>query len=267
MNLDLYTLAAFCVGVLAGVVVGFWLARFITGLTVERLEKKVQSLSDNKFELTGQRVRLKQLEQRLDSEAAKIPLAEAELKEKSGEIRELTTALNETTALTADLSAALRARRAKVQQLQLEQSKWLKRNKALLLKSESTEEKITELTAAHNDIKKLAAQAQSATEEASDIAAAPALAAGHHTGSAAEGDNDHLDRLANRMQQMESDLQTWFDRVGKLEANATGQVNQASGLALLEEVLRGEAEHQEAAAKEAASKDDASGFLGSQSAS
>jgi len=267
MNLDLYTLAAFCVGVLAGVVVGFWLARFITGLTVERLEKKVQSLSDNKFELTGQRVRLSQLEQRLDAEAAKIPLAEAELQEKSGEIRELTTALNETTALTADLSAALRARRAKVQQLQLEQSKWLKRNKALLIKSESTEEKITELTAAQQQ----AANVSSAEDETAAanpaMTAAPALAAGHHTGpGAANGDNDHLDRLANRMQQMESDLQTWFDRVGKLEANTTGQVNQASGLALLEEVLRGEAETQDVAAGVAENKD-SNGYLGSQNGS
>jgi len=263
MNLDLYTLAAFCVGVLVGVVVGFWLARFITGLTVERLEKKVQSLSDNKFELTGQRVRLKQLEQRLDAEAANIPAAEAELKEKTGEIRELTTALNETTALTADLSTALRARRAKVQQLQLEQSKWLKRNKALLIKSEATEKEITDLTTQMN---KASAAADSAASNAGQtMAAAPALAAGHHTGS--DTDDENLDGLANRMQQMESDLKAWFDRVGKLEANANGQVSQASGLALLEEVLRGEAENQDAASKGSTDGDNSNGFLGNQSAS
>ncbi len=274
MNLDLYTLAAFCVGVLAGVVVGFWLARFITQLTVERLEKKVQSLSDNKFELTGQRIRLKQLEQRLDAEAANIPLAEAELKEKTGEIRELTTALNETTALTADLSTALRARRAKVQQLQLEQSKWLKRNKALLLKSESTEKEIADLTAQKNNAKDNAkdsvknnapAAENNSQNSGPSIAAAPALAAGHHTGSdSADGD---LDGLTNRMQQMETELKNWFDRIGKLEANATGQVNQATGLALLEEVLRGEAKSQDAAAKDSSDRDDSNGFLGNQSAS
>jgi|GEM_PF-3367215 len=267
MNIDIYSLAAFCVGILIGVLVGYWLARFITGLTVEQLEKKVQALSDNKFELTGQRVRLKQLEQRLDAEAANIPLAEAELKEKSGEIRELTTALNETTALTADLSTALRARRAKVQQLQLEQTKWLKRNKALLLKSESTEQEITDLTAAING----ASSAQSNGSDAGHtMAAAPALAAGHHTGSASDSsneDDEELTGLADRMQQMETELKNWFDRVGKLEANATGQVNQASGLALLEEVLRGEAKSQDAAAKQSPDSDQSNGFLGNQSAS
>jgi len=266
MNIDIYSLAAFCVGVLIGVLMGYWLARFITGLKFEQLEKKVQALSDNKFELAGQRVRLKQLEQRLDAEAANIPLAEAELKEKSGEIRELTTALNETTALTADLSTALRARRAKVQQLQLEQAKWLKRNKALLLKAETTEKEITDLTTQMNR----ANGAQTDSSDASQSkAAAPALAAGHHAGSGndSDGDDDNLNGLADRMQQMESDLKNWFDRVGKLEANATGQVNQASGLALLEEVLRGEAKSQDAAAQKSSDSDESNGFLGNQSAS
>ncbi len=293
MNLDLYTLTAFFVGILGGAVAGTWLARFITGLTVERLERKVQSVSDNKFDLKGQRVRLKQLEQRLDAEAARIPLAERELKEKSVEIRELTTALNETTALTSELTAALRARKAKVQQLQLEQTKWLKRNKALLLKSESTEQQIAELKkeiaknrsangvnpdathdanhTAANGTTNGAAAAQSPAQGATELAAAgrkkeaptaapamaQALAAGHHlrqpaitsttTFSSAVDKvaGSNVESLVSRMQQMESELEAWFERVGKLEANVTSQVGQASSLALLEQVLRGEAKAQE----------------------
>lgn len=275
MNLDLYTLTAFFVGILAGAVGGFWLARFITGLTVERLERKVQSLSDSKFELKGQRVRLKQLEQRLDAEAARIPMAERELKDKTGEIRELTTALNETTALTSDLTAALRTRKAKVQQLQLEQTKWLKRNKALLLKTEGAESQIAEL---QKDIAKNRTASQTLTtqkaphgkasngESASESVAAPALAAGHHleaNGTANGIDDKNVENLTSRMHQMEAELKTWFDRVGKLEANVTGQAGQASGLALLEQVLRGEAKAQDEAAK----NDDMPTLLGSNSAS
>lgn len=260
MNLDLYTLTAFIVGILAGVCAGFWLARFITGHTVERLERKVHSLSDSKFELKGSGARLRQLEQRLDSEAAKIPVAERELNDKSGEIKELTAALTETTALTSDLTTALRARKAKVQQLQLEQSKWMKRNKALLLKSEATEAQIAGLTSSIEQARTAgstppskqingAAKAKANAVSSNGIAA-PALAAGHHINTAAAASGD-IDSISSRLQKMEADLQTWFERVGKLEANATGQMNQASGLALLEQVLRGEAENQDAAAKEA----------------
>ena len=258
MNLDLYTLTAFIVGILAGVCAGFWLARFITGHTVERLERKVHSLSDSKFELKGSGARLRQLEQRLDSEAAKIPSVERDLNDKSAEIKELTAALTETTALTSDLSTALRARKAKVQQLQLEQSKWMKRNKALLLKSETTEQQIGNLTKSINQARNASSAVPSSQVNgaakingtAANGTAAPALAAGHHINTAA-AENGDVDSLTSRMQKMEADLQTWFERVGKLEANATGQMNQASGLALLEQVLRGEADSQDAAAKEA----------------
>lgn len=231
MNLDLYTIAAFAVGILAGAVAGVWLARLIFNHRADALERKVLSLSDSKFELKGQRVRLKQLEQRLDAEAASIPLAEGELKEKSGEIRELTQALNETTALTSELTTALRARKTKVQQLQLEQTKWLRRNKALLLKSAETEETISDL------------QQDIANSRDGNGTSAPALAAGHHVTEPAPNGGT-VDSLTSRMQEMESELQNWFDRVGKLEANVTGQHTQASGLALLEEVLRGEASKQ-----------------------
>ncbi len=61
---------------------------------------------------------------------------------------------------------------------------------------------------------------------------------------------------------MESELQSWFDRLGKLEANVTGQQKQASGLALLEEVLRSEADKQSAAAG-----DETPQMLGGRSAS
>lgn len=269
MNLDLYTLAAFIVGISAGTLVGYWLAKFITGLTVERLERKVQSLSDDKFELSGQRVRLKQLEQRLDAEAARIPMAEREMQDKSDEIRELTAALNETTALTTDLTAALRARKAKVKQLEIEQTKWLKRNKALLMKSESTEEKIAQLSSDVAKQRKLASEqngvatahvaeapeASKAENGSSETTkgAAPALAATHHIMPGQSYGN--VDQLTSRMEEIESNLQNWFERVGKLEANATGQMNQASGLALLEQVLRGEAETQDAAAQDAANQE------------
>ena len=269
MNLDLYTLAAFIVGISAGTLVGYWLAKFITGLTVERLERKVQSLSDDKFELRGQRVRLKQLEQRLDAEAARIPMAEREMQDKSGEIRELTAALNETTALTTDLTAALRARKAKVKQLEIEQTKWLKRNKALLMKSESTEEKIAQLSSDVAKQRKLASEqngvatahvaeapeASKAENGSSETTkgAAPALAATHHIMPGQSYGN--VDQLTSRMEEIESNLQNWFERVGKLEANATGQMKQASGLALLEQVLRGEAETQDAAAQDAANQE------------
>lgn len=262
MNVDLYTIAAFAVGILAGALAGVWLAGIIFKHRAERLERKVLSLSDNKFQLKGQRVRLKQLEQRLDAEAASIPLAERELKDKSGEIRELTTALNETTALTSELTKALRARKTKVQQLQVEQSKWLKRNKALLLKSEATEDKISGLQkeiATHRSANEtLESQVKNGTGETT---AAPARAASHRATStiAASGS---VDRLTSRMQEMESELQNWFERVDKLEAKATGQHTQANGLALLEEVLRGEATKQEAAAT-----DEAPQLLGSRSAS
>ena len=269
MNLDLYTLAAFIVGISAGTLVGDWLAKFITGLTVERLERKVQSLSDDKFELSGQRVRLKQLEQRLDAEAARIPMAEREMQDKSDEIRELTAALNETTALTTDLTAALRARKAKVKQLEIEQTKWLKRNKALLMKSESTEEKIAQLSSDVAKQRKLASEqngvatahvaeapeASKAENGSSETTkgAAPALAATHHIMPGQSYGN--VDQLTSRMEEIESNLQNWFERVGKLEANATGQMKQASGLALLEQVLRGEAETQDAAAQDAANQE------------
>jgi len=269
MNLDLYTLAAFIVGISAGTLVGYWLAKFITGLTVERLERKVQSLSDDKFELSGQRVRLKQLEQRLDAEAARIPMAEREMQDKSDEIRELTAALNETTALTTDLTAALRARKAKVKQLEIEQTKWLKRNKALLMKSESTEEKIAQLSSDVAKQRKLASEqngvatahvaeapeASKAENGSSETTkgAAPALAATHHIMPGQSYGN--VDQLTSRMEEIESNLQNWFERVGKLEANATGQMKQASGLALLEQVLRGEAETQDAAAQDAANQE------------
>ena len=269
MNLDLYTLAAFIVGISAGTLVGYWLAKFITGLTVERLERKIQSLSDDKFELSGQRVRLKQLEQRLDAEAARIPMAEREMQDKSDEIRELTAALNETTALTTDLTAALRARKAKVKQLEIEQTKWLKRNKALLMKSESTEEKIAQLSSDVAKQRKLASEqngvatahvaeapeASKAENGSSETTkgAAPALAATHHIMPGQSYGN--VDQLTSRMEEIESNLQNWFERVGKLEANATGQMNQASGLALLEQVLRGEAETQDAAAQDAANQE------------
>ena len=270
MDIDLYTFASFIVGVLTGCLAGIWLSGLISAHKVERIEQKIHALSDNKFKLKGQRVRLKQLEQRLDAEAASIPLAERELQDKSGEIRELTTALNETTALTSELAEALRARKIKVQQLQVEQSKWIKRNKALLLKTEQVEGKVNSMQkdlamhrSANQKLDANAAPRKLSSEPATTAAeafigkvnpASPALAASHHpgagtqNGTAKTASDGSVDRLASRMQEMESELQNWFDRVGKLEENVSGQHTQASGLALLEEVLRGEADKQNEAA-------------------
>lgn len=283
MEIDLYTFASFIMGILAGCLGGIWLAGLISAHKVERLEQKVNALSENKFKIKGERVRLKQLEQRLDAEAASIPMAERELQEKSGEIRELTVALNETTALTSELAEALRARKIKVQQLQVEQSKWIKRNKALLMKSEQVEAKVSglqkDIAARRSVNEKLETQqltsnkANSANEPVTTAAQAfvgktsnssPARAAGHHAqnGSAKTARDGSVDRLNSRVQEMESELQAWFDRVGRLEANVSGRHTQASGLALLEEVLRGEADKEKAVAADAKPH-----LLGSRSAS
>ncbi len=284
MDIDLYTFASFIVGVLTGCLAGIWLSGLISAHKVERIEQKVHALSDNKFKLKGQRVRLKQLEQRLDEEAASIPLAERELQEKSGEIRELTTALNETTALTSELAQALRSRKIKVQQLQVEQAKWMKRNKALLLKTENVENNVAgmkeqlamqrstnEELDSQNTPQTLSSELATDVAEASNGQAIPATAAfatsqlldtEDQNGTAEAAADGTVDRLNSRMQEMESELQYWLDRVGKLEANVSGQQNQASGLALLEEVLRGEADNQDAAASSEQPQ-----LLGGQSAS
>ena len=260
MELDLYTFGSFMVGVLIGCLGGIWLAGLISSHKVERLEQKVNVLSDNKFKMTDERVSLKQLEERLDAEAASIPMAESELKEKSGEIRELTTALNETTALTSELAEALRVRKAKVQQLQVEQGKWIKRNKALLIKTGQAERKLNELT---NEV---AGQkhANSRLENGTDLdsngsasalnsksTAAPARAAGHHGSDEGADGEVSVDRLKSRLADMESELQTWADRVDKLEARATGKPVEASSLALLEQALRGEADKEGAVSSDA----------------
>lgn len=260
MELDLYTFGSFMVGVLVGCLGGIWLAGLISSHKVERLEQKVNVLSDNKFKMTGERVSLKQLEERLDAEAASIPMAETELKEKSGEIRELTAALNETTALTSELAEALRIRKAKVQQLQVEQGKWIKRNKALLIKTGQAESKINALT------KEIAGQQHANTrlENGTDLdssgsasalsektTAAPALAASHHVPAEGAGSEVSVDRLKSRLAEMESELQNWADRVDKLEARATGKPVEASSLALLEQALRGEAEKEGAVGSDA----------------
>jgi len=269
MEIDLYTFASFILGVLAGCLGGIWLSGLISSHKVERLEQRVNVLSDNKFKATGERVTLKQLEQRLDAEAASIPMTEDQLREKSGEIRELTAALNETTALTSELAEALRIRKAKVKQLQTEQSKWVQRNKALLIKSKQAESKVTEL---NNEIaaqSKVNARLESGEEYLSDSAASlntqafngqpisgqsvesanasasPALAAGPH--HSAEAGDATVDRLKSRLQEMESELQNWADRVDQLEAKTTttSTGSQASSLAMLEAALRGEAEKQD----------------------
>jgi chromosome segregation ATPase len=146
--LDLYTTTGTLLGLLVGSILGYWLARLVFNHTADRLERKVLSLSDNKFKLKGQRVQLKQLEQRLDAEAAAIPLAEQELHDKTVEIQELTTALTETTALAADLTQALRTRKAKLEHLEVENSRWKTRNKALKFKTKQLDEEITVLSVA-----------------------------------------------------------------------------------------------------------------------
>ncbi len=146
--LDLYTTTGTLLGLLIGSILGYWLARLVFNHTADRLERKVLSLSDNKFKLKGQRVQLKQLEQRLDAEAAAIPLAEQELHDKTADIQELTTALTETTALAAELTQALRARKAKIEHLEVENNRWQKRNKALKIKTKSIDEEISVLSAA-----------------------------------------------------------------------------------------------------------------------
>jgi len=247
MEIDLYTFASFILGVLAGCLGGIWLSGLISSHKVERLEQRVNVLSDNKFKATGERVTLKQLEQRLDAEAA----------------------LNETTALTSELAEALRIRKAKVKQLQTEQSKWVQRNKALLIKSKQAESKVTEL---NNEIaaqSKVNARLESGEEylsdsaaslntqafngqpisaqsvESSNASASPALAAGPH--HSAEAGDATVDRLKSRLQEMESELQNWADRVDQLEAKTTttSTGSQASSLAMLEAALRGEAEKQD----------------------
>jgi len=257
MNLDLYTFAAFAFGLLAGAITGIVLARFVFSSKTERLERKVSALSDQKFKVTGQRVSLKQLEQRLDEEAAAIPVAEAELNEKAGEIRELTAALNETTALTTELSNALRTRKAKLQQLQVEQSKWLKRNKALLIKTEAMDKQLQTTQKEFGDVRRNATNGNGSSH--ADVAATT-----NGSSSTAAPSAEGVDRLASRMQEMESELEGWFHRLGKLEANVTGQANQANGLAMLEEVLRGEADKQSSAANGSSSSNHVNGNGSSQ---
>lgn len=259
MEIDLYTFASFIMGVLTGCLGGIWLSGLISSHKVERLEQRVNVLSDNKFKVTGERVTLKQLEERLDAEAASIPMTEDELREKSGEISELTAALNETTALTSELAEALRIRKAKVEQLQVEQAKWLQRNKALLIKSGQAETKIDELNneiAAQSKINAKLENGEGYSAESTihefkaqslmgeTNAASPALAAGPHVTAGSE--DATVDRLKSRLQEMESELQNWADRVDQLEAHATTAPtgSQTSGLAMLEAALRGEADKQ-----------------------
>lgn len=280
MEIDLYTFAPFLVGFLLGCIAGVSLSGLISKHKIERIEHKIHALSDSKFQLKGQRVRLKQLEQRLDEEAASIPLAERELLDKTGEIRELTTALTETTALTGELAEALRSRKLKVKQLQVEQSKWIQRNKALLQKTEQVNKKVSGIektlasqrAASEKLERRLARQTTPQAEEKNPVqsaaeafigqatAASPALAAGHHPSGDATND-ESVDRLRSRMQEMENELQNWFDRVGKLEQGVTEQQARTSGLAMLEEVLRGEAN------KQAGTRDDNLKLLGGRSAS
>ncbi|MEM7219048.1 MAG: hypothetical protein AAF515_11835 [Pseudomonadota bacterium] len=221
--IDLYVMTALLVGLLLGACLGFFMARQVTSTTTARLERKVQSLSDRKFRLQGQRARLKQLEQRLDDEAAKIPEAEEELKQKSREIKELTVALTETTTLTNDLGRALRARKAKLEQLEAERGKWEQRNKALRLKTEQLDDAIE--------------RSEEALDDESDPKAGSPARANRHGGKRSKGKRPARSGKASKTNQTKRELRDWFE--GRSE-EGSDEVSSTQGLSRLQRVLRGD---------------------------
>ena len=249
-NLDLYTITAGLIGLLFGSILGWWMARLVFSHTAARLERKVQTLADSKFKLKGQKVRLKQLEQRLDAEAAAVPQAEQDLTDKAQEIQELTTALSETTSLAQDLSSELRQRRSRAEHLESEVQRWETRNKALRMKIDAADERIAEanaaLTAQRDEnaqltgidtIEAAAPELADATAPDTPDAAGPAAPAA----APATAPSEPLQQIASRLARMENELGVWLDKVGELEDNANRGQAQNNGLSKLSEVLRGEA--------------------------